>query len=99
MNPPTDIEKHDYSNKSPTFDLPDNPGRSGHPTVTRTMSIRSLNELSRSVPARVPVEFRTLSVQVNSIENNPGETHIPHGKRKGRSSAAKGKIPRRISVC
>ncbi|KAF8503943.1 sodium-potassium ATPase [Hysterangium stoloniferum] len=65
-SPQHDLERQDA--KVTTFDNPGQLPRSGIAMDSRTLSIRSIRDNVAPASARLPVEFRTLSMQVNSLK-------------------------------
>ena len=66
-SPDPDLE----TSKVSTFALSRAPARNGTGVAmeSRTMSIRSIRESVSSPAAHIPVEFRTLSIHVDTIES------------------------------
>lgn len=85
-----DLEKEDTTTKVSTFDLTRTPARAGAAMESRTMSIRSIRETVSPSAARIPVEFRTLSLHVDSPESKTNEVKgkRPKGAAKGLSHSS-----------
>ncbi|KAF8512193.1 sodium-potassium ATPase [Gautieria morchelliformis] len=71
-----DLEKTYSNSKVPTFELARTPARTGV-AMERTLSIRSIRDNVSPAAARIPVEFRTLSLHVDTREDVGGPSTPP----------------------
>jgi hypothetical protein len=82
----------------PTFELTRVSARSPNPLESRTLSIHSIRENLSPPAARIPVEFRTLSFHVDSLDSNASGSVVnvsgPNEKRpKGAVKGPQGRTP------